>query len=293
MSKEESEEAQYLNLIKEILSKGTKKHDRTGVGTISRFGAMMRFSLQNNTFPLLTTKKMAIRSILEELLFFVRGETNNDILKEKNVHIWTGNSTREFFDKQGITRREGDLGPVYGFQWRHYGAGYTTCEEDYSNKGIDQLQNVINEIKNNPDSRRLIVISWNPIQLKEMALPPCHLLFQFNVTNGFLNCALYQRSGDVGLGIPFNIASYAMLTYMIAYLTDLQPGEFVHFIADAHIYTNHVDQLSEQILRTPYPFPKLFLRPKVKRNKIEEFEYEDFVIEDYKSHGILKMQMAV
>lgn len=293
MSKEFSEEEEYLNLIKLVLKKGVRKNNRTGISTISYFGASMRFSLKNNSFPLLTTKKMAVRSIFEELLFFVKGQTNNEILKSKNVNIWTGNSTREFFDKQGITRKEGDLGPIYGFQWRHYGAEYTTCDADYSNQGIDQLQNVINKLKTNPDCRRMIIIAWNPEQVAEMALPPCHLLFQFNVTEKYLNCCLYQRSGDIGLGVPFNIASYSLLVYMVAYLTGLEPGEFVHFLGDAYIYENHVEQLKEQIKREPLGFPQLFIEPDEKRLNIEDFKIKDFKIKGYKSHAPIKMEMAI
>ncbi|KAM0673382.1 hypothetical protein GVAV_003071 [Gurleya vavrai] len=285
------EEYQYLNLIETIISSGTKKEDRTGTGTFSISGAMMRFNLQNNVFPLLTTKKVFYKGIVEELLFFIKGQTDNKYLIDKGVNIWTGNSTKEFFDKNNINREEGDLGPVYGFQWRHFGAEYKTCNDDYSGKGIDQLQNVINEIKNNPKSRRLIVSSWNPIDISIMALPPCHLLFQFIVRDNLLDCILYQRSGDVGLGIPFNIASYALLTNMVAHVCDLMPGDFIHFIGDAHIYLNHVEPLQEQLKREPRPFPKLHFKRKIK--KIEDFTFDDFLLENYNPHDAIKMKMAV
>ncbi|KAM0687855.1 hypothetical protein COBT_000899 [Conglomerata obtusa] len=290
MSKEH-EEMQYLSLIQTILDKGTKKEDRTGTGTLSITGAMMRFNLENNIFPLLTTKKVFFKGIVEELLFFIRGQTNNKILADKGINIWTGNSTKEFFLKNGITREEGDLGPIYGFQWRHYNAEYQTCHDNYENKGIDQLKNVIAEIKKNPSSRRLIVTSWNPLDIPKMALPPCHCLFQFIVRDKFLDCILYQRSGDVGLGIPFNIASYSLLTIMIAHVCNLEAGEFVHFIGDAHIYSNHVEQLKKQVVRIPNPFPKLIINKEIK--DIEEFTLQDFDLLNYEPHPPIKMEMSV
>lgn len=288
-----TEEQAYLDLVKKIIEEGSFKIDRTKVGTYSIFGASMRFSLRNNKFPLLTTKKTAIGSIMKELIFFIRGQTDNKILTDQNCHIWTGNSTKEFFEANNIHREPGDLGPIYGFQWRHYGAEYTTSSADYSNKGIDQLQNVINEIKNNPNSRRMVVVAWNPKDLPQMALPPCHCLFQFNVADGYLNCILYQRSGDMGLGIPFNIASYSLLTIMIAYITGLKPGEFVHFIGDAHVYKNHVEPLKEQLSRSPYEFPEIYVKPRRTIAKIDDFEIEDFEIKNYKSHDKIFMEMAV
>ncbi|KAF7681012.1 Thymidylate synthase 3 [Astathelohania contejeani] len=287
------EEYQYLNLIKDILENGKRKSDRTGVGTISKFGSMMRFSLKDNTLPLLTTKKVMIRSVVEELLFFIRGQTNNEILVKKGCNIWTANSTREFLDKQGINRAAGDLGPIYGFQWRHYGAPYNSCHDDYTGQGIDQLGQVIEQLRTNPDSRRHVVVAWNPMDLPAMALPPCHCLFQFNVSNGVLSCILYQRSGDVGLGVPFNIASYSILTIMIAYILGYEPGEFIHFIGDTHIYLNHVEALKSQVMREPKKFPKLFIRPKREIKSIEDFELEDLEIENYDHHPAIKMDMAV
>lgn len=285
------EEQQYIDLIKKILQTGTKKDDRTGIGTYSVTGAQMRFSLSDNIFPLLTTKRVFFRGVLEELLFFVNGKTDNKLLVEKNVNIWTHNSTAKFFKKNNINRAEGDLGPVYGFQWRHFGADYVDCNTDYSGRGIDQLKNVIESIKKDPNSRRHIVSAWNPMQLNVMALPPCHLLFQFVVRGNLLDCILYQRSGDVGLGIPFNIASYSLLTIMVAHLCDLNPGEFIHFIGDAHVYINHVNALTEQIARAPTNFPTLKLARQI--TELEDFKYEDFVLSGYEPHPPIKMDMAV
>lgn len=268
------DEYQYLNLIKNIIETGKfvemhksdmtianksfnqfifrhagkKRSDRTGVGTVSIFGAQMRFSLRNNIFPLLTTKRVFWRAVAEELLWFIKGSTNAKELQDKNIHIWDGNSTREFLDKMGFAdREEGDLGPVYGFQWRHFGAEYKTCHDDYTGKGIDQLNEVIERIKKNPNDRRIIMSAWNVVDIPKMALPPCHCFVQFYVADGELSCQLYQRSADMGLGVPFNIASYALLTYMIAHVTGLKPGDFVHTIGDAHVYLNHIEPLKFQV----------------------------------------------
>lgn len=287
-----TEEKKYLEITKDCIQNGSFQHDRTGTGTFALFGQNMRFSLSESTLPLLTTKFVPFRVVLEELLFFIRGQTDNKILKEKNIHIWDGNSTKEFFMKNGINREADDLGPVYGFQWRHYGAQYNTCNDDYTDKGIDQLNNVIETLKKNPNSRRMIVVAWNPIQLKEMALPPCHCLFQFLVTGNKLSCILYQRSGDMGLGIPFNIASYSILTHMVAKITGLEPHEFIHFIGDTHVYSNHVEPLKEQLEREPRTFPKLRFREK-KYEKLEDFEFEDFIVEGYDPYPKITMKMAV
>lgn len=217
------EEYQYLDHIKNILEKGIKRGDRTGVGTYGIFGAQMRYSLRNNVFPLLTTKRVFWRGVVEELLWFIRGSTNAFELSNRNVHIWDANSTREFLDSVGLSHHEvGDLGPVYGFQWRHFGAKYEGMHADYTNKGIDQLAQIIHTIKTKPTDRRIIMCAWNPVDIPEMALPPCHCLVQFFVANDELSCLLYQRSADMGLGVPFNIASYALLTYMIAHVTGLK-----------------------------------------------------------------------
>ncbi|XP_053716133.1 thymidylate synthase isoform X1 [Synchiropus splendidus] len=302
----------YLNQIRYILEHGHTKGDRTGTGVISVFGSQARYSLRDQ-FPLLTTKKVFWKGILEELLWFIKGSTNSKELSEKGVKIWDANGSRSFLDKCGFTEREeGDLGPVYGFQWRHFGAEYTNMHADYTGQGVDQLQKVIETIKTNPEDRRIIMCAWNPKDLPLMALPPCHALCQFYVCDGELSCQLYQRSGDMGLGVPFNVASYALLTYMIAHVTGLkvrdfdvsvmdscltvlfslpQPGDFVHTLGDAHIYLNHVEPLKEQLQREVRPFPKLKILRTV--TNIDDFRAEDFEICDYNPHPAIKMQMAV
>lgn len=208
----------------------------------------MRFDLRNNVFPLLTTKKVFHRAIFEELLWFIKGSTNAKELQDKNIHIWDGNSTRDFLDKCGFyDREEGDLGPVYGFQWRHFGAEYKTCHDDYTGQGIDQLNQVIERIRNNPYDRRIIMSAWNVMDIPKMALPPCHCFVQFYVANGELSCQLYQRAADMGIGTPFNIASYALLTHMIAHVTGLKPGDFIHSLGDSHVYLTHIEPLKEQV----------------------------------------------
>jgi len=290
--KAEHEEMQYLNLIKKIIDSGNKRGDRTGTGTLSLFGAQMRFSLRGGTFPLLTTKKVFYRGIAEELFWFIRGSTSAKELQDKNVRIWDGNSSREFLDSIGLKdREEGDLGPVYGFQWRHFGAEYINMHADYSGKGVDQLGEVINRIKNKPNDRRIIMCAWNPADLDKMALPPCHCLVQFYVANGELSCQLYQRSADMGLGVPFNIASYALLTIMIAHVTGLVPGDFVHTLGDAHVYSNHLEALKIQLEREPKEFPKIVIKRKVE--KIEDFNIDDFEVVGYQSHPKIAMDMAV
>ena len=252
----------------------------------------MRFSLRGGSFPLLTTKKVFYRGIAEELFWFIRGSTNAKELQEKNVRIWDGNSSREFLDSLGFTsREEGDLGPVYGFQWRHFGAEYVDMHADYEGKGVDQLAEVINRIKTKPSDRRIIMCAWNPADLDKMALPPCHCLVQFYVANGELSCQLYQRSADMGLGVPFNIASYSLLTAMIAHVCDLVPGDFVHTLGDAHVYLNHVEPLKTQLEREPKQFPKLVIKRKVE--KLEDFCIDDFEIKNYESHPKIVMEMAV
>jgi len=286
------DEQQYLDLIGKIIQNGNKKTDRTGTGTMSIFGAQMRFNLRNGIFPLLTTKKTFWRGIAEELFWFIRGSTNAKDLQEKNVRIWDANGSREFLDGLGFTDREvGDLGPVYGFQWRHFGAEYVDTKADYSGQGIDQLMDCINKIKNRPDDRRIIMCAWNPADLNKMALPPCHCLVQFYVADGELSCQLYQRSADMGLGVPFNIASYALLTHMIAHVTDLTPGDFVHTLGDAHVYLNHLEPLKVQLERTPKEFPKLVIKRKVEN--IEDFKFEDFAMEGYDPYPKITMEMSV
>lgn len=283
-------EMQYLNLVQRILRTGVLRGDRTGTGTISLFGESMRFSLRDS-FPLLTTKRVFWRGVAEELFWFINGSTDGNKLAERRVHIWDGNGSREFLDKRGFTDRAvGDLGPVYGFQWRHFGAEYTDMNTDYTGHGVDQLVNLINTIKTNPNDRRMLLCAWNPAATHLMALPPCHLLAQFYVANCELSCQMYQRSCDMGLGVPFNIASYSLLTRLIAEVTGLKAGDFVHVLGDAHVYTNHVDALTEQLKREPRPFPTLKIRH---RDSIEEFCFEDLTLEGYDPHDALKMKMAV
>eukprot|EP00178_Gracilaria_changii_P002735 TRINITY_DN1400_c1_g3_i1.p1 TRINITY_DN1400_c1_g3~~TRINITY_DN1400_c1_g3_i1.p1 ORF type:complete len:482 (-),score=53.74 TRINITY_DN1400_c1_g3_i1:2538-3983(-) len=287
---EEHEENQYLNLVRRILSKGVQKGDRTGTGTLSVFGAQMRFNLRES-FPLLTTKKVFWRGVAEELFWFIKGGTNANELAEKGIHIWDGNGSREFLDSRGLTEREvGDLGPIYGFQWRHFGAEYSDMHACYDGEGTDQLKNVIETIKNNPNDRRILLSAWNPAATDKMALPPCHLLAQFYVANGELSCQMYQRSCDMGLGVPFNIASYSLLTCLIAKVTGLTPGDFIHVLGDAHVYLNHVEALQEQLKRTARPFPKLAIRH---RDHIEDFSFDDLALEDYTPYKSLAMKMAV
>lgn len=262
---------QYLDLLDHVLKTGTRKADRTGVGTISVFGYQMRFNLEDR-FPLMTTKKLHLRSILHELLWFISGDTNIKYLKENGVKIWD-----DWADN------DGNLGPVYGYQWRSWPA------ED--GKKIDQLMNVIDSIKKSPDSRRHIVTAWNPGQLDKMALPPCHLLFQFYVAEDKLSCQMYQRSADIFLGVPFNIASYALLTMMIAKVTGLKAGDFVHTLGDAHIYLNHLDQVQLQLTREPLKLPEMIINPDV--TDILKFRYEDFTLKDYVAHPHIKGDIAV
>ncbi|MED6208168.1 hypothetical protein PIB30_042621 [Stylosanthes scabra] len=288
---ERHEEYKYLRLVQEIISEGTTKDDRTGTGTLSKFGCQMRFNLRRN-FPLLTTKKVFWRGVVEELLWFISGSTSAKVLQDKGIHIWDGNASREYLDSIGLKdREEGDLGPVYGFQWRHFGAKYTDMHADYSGQGFDQILDVINKIKHNPDDRRIILSAWNPADLKLMALPPCHMFAQFYVANGELSCQMYQRSADMGLGVPFNIASYALLTCMIAHVCDLVPGDFIHVIGDAHVYRNHVRPLQEQLQNHPKPFPILKINPKKK--DIDCFVAADFKLVGYDPHQKIEMKMAV
>ncbi|XP_066586486.1 thymidylate synthase [Prorops nasuta] len=286
------DEYQYLQLVERILTKGAIKSDRTGVGTYSIFGSQMRFDLRNDIFPLLTTKRVFWRGVLAELLWFIKGSTNAKELSNEGVHIWDPNSSREFLDSLGFTdREEGDLGPVYGFQWRHFGAEYKDMLTDYKGQGIDQLNEVIYKLKHKPDDRRIIMSAWNPIDIPKMALPPCHVLVQFYVCNGELSAQLYQRSADIGLGVPFNIASYSLLTYMLAHVTGLKPGEFIHTMGDCHIYVNHASALTEQIKRKPRPFPQLKIKRQV--NNIDDFVANDFELVKYNPHGKIYMPMAV
>jgi len=289
---ERHEEHQYLDLIRRILETGARRDDRTGTGTLSLFGAQMRFSLRDGRFPLLTTKRVFWRGLAEELLWFVRGSTDARLLQQKGVHIWDGNSSREFLDKSGFTdRQEGDLGPVYGFQWRHFGAEYRGMDADYTGQGTDQLAELIAQIKTNPSSRRLVLCAWNVTDVPQMALPPCHCLAQFYVADGELSCQMYQRSADMGLGVPFNIASYALLTCMVAHVTGLKPGEFVHTTGDTHVYVTHEAALREQLTRTPRPFPRLRIARPV--DSIDQLTLQDLLLEGYEPHKKIAMEMAV
>ena len=291
------EENQYIELVKKIINEGTWEETRNGK-TKSIFGNMMRFSLKNGKIPILTTKKMAWKTCLKELLWFVRGDTDNTLLNNQGVHIWDANASKEFMESRGISHYpEGQLGPIYGYQWRHFNARYNSetgqPNEGETEKCVDQLQSIINYLKN-PEtrtSRRLIMTAWNPAQLNEMALPPCHILCQFNVHNGNqLSCALYQRSGDVGLGILFNIASYSFLTHLLAKHCGLEAYEFVYFLGNAHIYEEHIPALSEQILREPYELPTLQIVNQ--RENINDYEVSDFQLMNYKSHDTIKMKMV-
>ena len=287
------EEEQYLQLICELIDENNNENSRSGE-TVCNIGSSMYFSLENNKIPILTTKKVAIKTCLKELLWFLNGETNNKILKEQNVKIWNDNASKEFLLSRGLNYEEDDLGPVYGHQWRHFNALYTSCNDDYTNKGIDQLQNLIDNLKN-PEtrySRRHIISAWNPIQIDKMALPPCHVLFQFHVTrNNKLSCSLYQRSGDVGLGVPFNIMSYSALTILIANHCNLEPSEFIYFLGNTHIYKEHIDVLKEQIKREPYDFPTMTINNI--RENINDYKLEDFNIKNYKYHDKLTMKMNI
>lgn len=264
-------EQPYLDLMRTVLEQGVDRGDRTGTGTRSVFGHQMRFDLSRG-FPLLTTKKLHLRSIIHELLWFLKGDTNIGYLKENGVRIWD-----EWADENG------NLGPVYGYQWRSW--------PNPKGGSVDQIANVLEQIRTNPQSRRLIVSAWNPGQVDEMKLPPCHCLFQFYVANGRLSCQLYQRSADIFLGVPFNIASYALLLSMVAQVTGLQPGEFVHTLGDAHLYSNHLEQAQEQLTRTPMPPPRLVLNPEV--TNLFDFTFDDIQIEDYASHPHIKAKVAV
>lgn len=261
----------YLDLCQRVLTEGIKKEDRTGTGTLSVFGHQMRFNLSAG-FPLVTTKKLHTRSIIYELLWFLQGNTNIQYLQEHGVHIWDA-----WADERG------DLGPIYGKQWRSFSGA--------NGKTVDQIRAVIDEIERDPDSRRLVVSAWSPPELADMALPPCHCLFQFYVARGKLSCQLYQRSADIFLGLPFNIASYALLTHMVAHVTGLEPGEFIHTIGDGHLYVNHIEQVQEQLTRTPYPLPTLRLNPDIQ--ELFDFRFEDIAIVNYQAHPHIKGSVAV
>ncbi|KAK6095922.1 Thymidylate synthase [Batrachochytrium dendrobatidis] len=313
-------ELQYLDLVRQIIGTGDLRKDRTGTGTLSLFAPpQLRFSLADNTLPLLTTKRTFLRPVFEELMWFIRGQTDSKILAGKGVHIWDANGSREALDRAGLGhRQEGDLGPIYGFQWRHFGASYENADTDYTGKGIDQLEKVIEQLVSNPTDRRIILSAWNPLAIPDMALPPCHILAQLYVSTPSethpvprLSCQLYQRSCDMGLGVPFNIASYSLLTIMLAHVCGFEPGEFIHCLGDAHVYCNHIDALQTQLERTPRPFPKIFIKrndtgtqlsdtvestaQKVARlvREMETFEYEHIDVVGYTPHNKIAMDMSV
>ena len=273
-----TQEYVYLNALKDILQNGKKRETRNAT-TISKFGITLNFDI-STSFPLLTTKRMFWKGIYEELLWFIKGDTNSKNLESKGVNIWTGNSSRNYLDSIRLnTYADGDCGPIYGFQWRHYNADYEGFNKDYTGQGIDQLQGCIDLIKNDPTSRRIYMTAWNPIRLPEMCLPPCHVSYQFYVENNTLSCMMYQRSGDMFLGVPFNIASTALLTYMISHVCGLIPGSITIVIGDAHIYESHIDAVNEQLSRTPLPFPTLNI--KNNRANIDDIVVEDIELNNY------------
>ena len=287
------DEQQYLDLIQEIMDRGDTRSDRTGTGTLSVFGRQMRFCLRDNKIPLFTTKRVYWRGVVEELLWMIRGSTDSNQLAERKVHIWDANGTREFLDNQGFHNREqGDLGPVYGYQWRHWGRPYNGPVDAEERGGTDQLQQCVDLLRNNPTSRRIVMSSWNVGDIPYMALPPCHVLCQFYVSSKReLSCQLYQRSCDMGLGVPFNVASYSLLTHMMAQVCDLRPVELVYTMGDAHVYLNHVEALTEQCTRVPNPPPYILLNEKV--HEMDEWRSEYINLVDYNSHSKISMPMSV
>jgi len=295
------EENTYLDLLSKILTVGSIRDDRTGTGTKSIFGTQLRFSLENNQIPMLTTKKMFSKGIIEELLFFLRGETDTKLLEAKGVNIWKGNTSREFLDKRGLSHLpEGDMGKGYGFQWRKFGEDKSdpaiapTRWSLFNFEGVDQLKLLIEGLKSDPYGRRHIITAWNPQQLSEMALPPCHILVQFYVDGGKLSSQFYMRSVDTFLGLPFNILSYAILTRIIAATVDMEAKEVIFVGGDTHIYQNHTDQVNEQISRKPFSFPTMLISKKLEDIKdIESLELSDFKITDYESHTSIKAPMAI
>lgn len=289
------DENQYLNLIKDITENGYKSAGRGGSFTRSLFGKTMEFSLENDVIPLFTTKKVFFRGVVEELLWILRGETNVQHLKEKKINIWNGHSSREFLDSRGLTAYpEGDIGPLYGFQLRHAGAQYVNCYTNYHNQGIDQLDLLINNLRNEPRSRRHVINMWNVADLDKMSLTPCHTLFQMYIDDKGLSCLLYQRSADVGLGVPFNVASYSILTRIIAQTIGVKAHKFIHQMGDVHIYEDHIKPIQEQVTREPFPFPTLKINKTLHNvNDIEQLQYEDFELSNYKYHKHVKMEIIL
>jgi thymidylate synthase len=283
-------EKNYLNALKDILENGEKRITRNST-TLSKFSIKLDFDIRYS-FPLLTTKKVYWKGVVYELLWFIKGDTNSKNLENNNVNIWKANSSRNFLDKNNLDDyEEGDCGPIYGFQWRYFGTEYKHFYDNYCGKGVDQLQNCINLIKNDPYSRRIFMSAWNPTQLNDMCLPPCHVSYQFYVSEkNELSCTLYQRSGDMFLGIPFNIASVSLLTYIIANITDKKPGFISIIIGDAHIYENHIEQVKIQLKREPYELPTLKINKKY--SNINDYKFENFELENYKYHNIIKAEMV-
>lgn len=285
-------EQPYLDLLKRIIDKGTFEENRTGIQCITLFGDQVKFSIKDS-FPLITTKKMFFRGIVEELRWFLGGKTDNKILNEKGVHIWDGNSSRKFLDNKGLQRyEEGDCGPIYGFQWTHFGAHYRDCKTDYTNQGFNQIEYIIEEIKNNPTSRRIMMTAWNPIDMKDMCLPPCHVMVQFHVKqNKYLSCHMYQRSCDTFLGLPFNIASYALLTYLIAKKTNLIPDELIISFGNIHIYENHIDAVKEQLSREPHEWCTVSVDDP-STWEMDTITQEQIQLNNYTSNTPIKADMA-
>ena len=286
-----NDEYQYISLIKDILTEGKMIEGRNGKA-LTIFGSAMHFNLSNNRIPILTSKKVAWKTCAKELFWFLKGSTNNNLLNNENVHIWDGNGSREFLDSRELYDLvENDLGPVYGHQWRYFNAKYKDFNTDYSGKGVDQIKYIIDSLNDPKErySRRLILSAWNPEQINEMALPPCHVLAQFNVIGNELSCSLYQRSGDVGLGVPFNIASYSLLTHILAKHCNLVAKEFIYYLGNCHIYDDHIDELKEQILRKPYEMPEINIKKKY--DDIEDYSVSDIELKNYVSHNSIKMEM--
>lgn len=292
-------EQAYLNLVQEVIISGDYRIDRTKVGTYSLFGKQLIFDLEGGVLPLLTTKKVMVKSILKELLWILKGQTDSKILNQSGVKIWNGNGSRNFLDTLGFANREeGDLGPIYGFQWRYAGAEYINSKTDYTGQGIDQLKQLIDNLTTNPSDRRMIICSWNVPQLNKMALPPCHCLVQFYVRGKtYLDCQLYQRSADLGLGVPFNIASYSFLMYVLGKWCNLTPGKFIHTFGDVHVYANHVNALKLQLTRQPYPFPTVEFNGDFTLETLKDITMDEwcnsFIIKNYKCHPMIKMDMAI
>ena len=289
-----TEELAYLDLFQKVLNDGDHRGDRTGTGTISLFGERLTFSLKNNTLPVLTTKRTAIKMISKELLWFISGSTNTKLLEEQGVMIWKGNTSKEFLESRGLPYEEGDLGPGYGFQWRHAGAEYKGMDHDYTNQGVDQLKGMIKSLKEKPTDRRILMSAWGVSDLEKMALPPCHMMLQLYVRDGkYLSAQMYQRSADSFLGVTFNIASYALLVHILAQITGLEAEKLTMVFGDYHIYSNHVDVVKTQLSREPYPFPKIKFNRNLLDTNIDDVTMDDFTVTDYKFHPSLKAKMAI